>query len=88
MDIRTADMDILMEDTRTDIRTVDMFQPLQLITDTRTGILMEIMGILMVTRMEILMAIILPEIWQSCRVPSCTFWLIQWVPLALLFQLF
>jgi hypothetical protein len=59
MDIRTADMDILMEDIRTDIRKVDMFQPLQLITDTRTGILMEIMGILMVTRMEILMAIIL-----------------------------
>lgn len=57
MDIRTADMDILMEaGIRTDIRTVDMFQPLQLITDTHTGILMEIMDILMGTRMEILMA--------------------------------
>ena len=59
MDIRTADMDILMEDIRTDIRTVDMFQPQQLITDTRTGILMEIMDILMAIRMEILMATIL-----------------------------
>ena len=59
MDIRTADMDILMEDIRTDIRTVDMSQPLQLITDTLTGILMEIMDILMAIRMEILMATIL-----------------------------
>ena len=57
-DIRTADMDILMEDIHTDIR-MDTYQQQQLITDTRTDIRMEIMDILMVIRMEILMATIL-----------------------------
>ena len=57
-DIRTADMDIRMAAIRTDIHT-DMFQPLLLIMGTRTGIHMEIMDILMVTRMVILTETIL-----------------------------